>query len=85
MHTVLIVDDEERLRRGLARSLRREDRRLLTAASGEEALGLLREGDEVDLVIADLVMPGMDGMALVREIRRRGIAPRRCFFTCFTR
>lgn len=69
MRTILIVDDEERLRRGLARSLGREDRRTLTAASGEEALGLLK-GRKVDLVITDLVMPGIDGMTLVRDIKR---------------
>ena len=68
MHTALIVDDEERLRRALARSLAHQSRRTLTAASGEEALRLLKE-EEIDLVITDLVMPGMDGMTLVRNIK----------------
>lgn len=67
-HTILIVDDEERLRKGLARSLAHENCRTLAAASGEEALGLLKER-KVDLVITDLVMPEMDGMALVRNIK----------------
>jgi len=66
--TILIVDDEKGLRKALERSLRQENRRTLAAASGEEALGLLRER-EIDLVITDLVMPGMDGMTLVRKIR----------------
>ena len=68
LRTILIVDDEERLRRALERSLRQENRRTYSAASGEEAEDLLRE-KKVDLVITDLVMPGMDGMALVRSIK----------------
>ncbi len=67
-HTILIVDDKERLRKGLARSLSGESRRTLTAASGEEALALSK-GRKIDLVITDLVMPGMDGMALIRNIK----------------
>ncbi len=66
--TILIVDDEERLRKGLARSLSGKDRRTFTAASGEEALSVLK-GRKVDLVITDLIMPGMDGMTLVGNIR----------------
>ncbi len=66
--TVLIVDDEERLRKGLARSLEQEGRRALAASSGHQALDLLKH-ERVDLVVTDLVMPGMDGMTLVRNIR----------------
>lgn len=65
---ILVVDDEERLRRALVRSLGRENRQVLAAASGDEALRIL-EQRSVALVITDLVMPGMDGMALVRSIR----------------
>jgi DNA-binding response OmpR family regulator len=68
-HTILIVDDQKRLRKGLARSLSQGAFRTLTAASGEDALRLL-EKRKVDLVITDLVMPGMDGMTLVRNIRK---------------
>lgn len=67
-HTILIVDDKERLRKGLARSLSREGCRTLTAASAEEALALSKER-RIDLVITDLVMPGMDGMALIRKFK----------------
>jgi two-component system response regulator (stage 0 sporulation protein F) len=66
--TVLVVDDEERLRKGLARSLGQDGRRALAAASGNQALDLLKR-ERVDLVVTDLVMPGMDGMTLVRNIR----------------
>ncbi len=70
VRTVLIVDDEERLRKALGRSLCQENSQTLTAASGEEALDLL-EKRRIDLVITDLIMPGMDGMALVRSIKSR--------------
>ena len=69
VRTLLIVDDEERLRKAMERSFRQEGYQTWTAASGEEALTLLRGEKKVDLVITDLVMPGMDGMALVRAIR----------------
>jgi len=68
MHALLLVDDEERLRKAMERSFRQEGYQTLTAASGEEALAVLQT-EKVDLVIADLAMPGMDGMALVRAIR----------------
>ena len=70
MHTILIVDDEERLRKALGRSLAGEQLKTLTADSAEQALKLLAK-KRVDLVITDLVMPNMDGMALVRRIRQR--------------
>jgi two-component system, response regulator, stage 0 sporulation protein F len=67
-HTILIVDDEERLRKALERSFRQEGYQTRAATSGEEALALLQK-EKVDLLIADLVMPGMDGMTLVRSVR----------------
>lgn len=66
--SILIVDDEERLRRALERSFCQENWQTQAAASGEKALGILQE-QRVDLVITDLVMPGMDGMSLVRRIK----------------
>jgi len=81
-HIILIVDDEERLRKGLARSLAHENRRTLTAASGEEALSLLK-GRKIDLVITDLVMPGMDGMTLVGNIRSTAPSTRIIIITAY--
>ena len=66
--TLLIVDDEERLRRSLQRSLGGGEFRTLAAGSGDEALELLTD-HHVDLVITDLVMPGMDGLTLVKKIK----------------
>ncbi len=66
--TILIVDDEERLRKALARSLSQENCQVLTAASGDEAVRILRK-KKIDLVVTDLVMPGMDGLTLVKNIK----------------
>jgi DNA-binding NtrC family response regulator len=65
--TVLIVDPGENTRERLATPLRR-DYRVLRAATGEAALALM-EGEEVDLVIADVDLPGITGLDLLRVLR----------------
>jgi EAL domain-containing protein (putative c-di-GMP-specific phosphodiesterase class I) len=67
---VLVVDDEEQLRKLAARILTRADMSVVTAGGGEEALDLLRRGQRFDTVVSDLMMPGMDGMQFLREIRQ---------------
>ncbi len=66
-HRVLIVDDEASIRKVLATLLRRAGHDVVTAEDGAAALALL-PGD-VDLVITDLRMPGVDGMALLAHCR----------------
>ena len=65
--TVIVVDAEERTRENLATPLKR-DYRVLRAASGEVALGLM-ERDDIDLVIADAALPGITGFDLLRIVR----------------
>jgi two-component system response regulator PilR (NtrC family) len=67
---VLIVDDEEVLQDVLTVLLRKEGLSTVSALSGEEGLEVL-EREEVDLVLLDLMLPGMHGMEVLREIRRR--------------
>ncbi|MFQ5912016.1 MAG: sigma-54-dependent transcriptional regulator [Nitrospinota bacterium] len=67
---VLVVDDEERVRRLLTRLLQEEGYHVRAAASGEEALAEM-EGDSYDLVLTDLTMPGMSGMELLEEIKEK--------------
>lgn len=67
---VLVVDDEEQLRKLIDRMLSRAGLKVQTAASGEEALVLLRGGRRFDTIVSDLMMPGMDGMQFLREIRQ---------------
>ena len=68
-HTVLLVDDEASLLAGLARTLRKEPYRILTAVSAEKALETLG-ATHVDVVISDQDMPGMGGADLLAEVRR---------------
>ncbi len=67
---ILVVDDDESLRRVTEVQLEEEGYQVATAAGGEEALRLLEQGP-YDLVISDLKMPGMGGVDLLREIRQR--------------
>ncbi len=68
--TILIVDDEASVRSGLARSLHDPCYRILQAASPAEALSIL-EGEQVDVVITDFMMPGMSGLELLALVRER--------------
>jgi two-component system cell cycle sensor histidine kinase/response regulator CckA len=68
-HVVLVVDDEQGLRDLVCRTLRAEGYRTLEAAHGGEALELVETGPEaIDLVVTDVVMPGMDGRELGRRL-----------------
>jgi len=64
---VLVVDDEQSLRKVLAATLSREGYEVQVASDGEEAL-LLLERDGADVVVTDLVMPRMDGLSLLRRV-----------------
>lgn len=70
--TVLVVDDEEGLRTLVCRTLRAEGYSTLEAAHGAEALEVMENAAEpVDLVVTDVVMPGMDGGELGRRLTQR--------------
>jgi two-component system, probable response regulator PhcQ len=69
-HTILLVDDEPRVLDALRRTLRDSGYRLLTARDGHEALGIIAAGG-VDVLVSDIDMPGMSGIELVKEVRRR--------------
>ncbi|HER27510.1 MAG TPA: PAS domain-containing sensor histidine kinase, partial [Rhodospirillales bacterium] len=68
--TVLLVEDEEAVRMFGARALRNKGYNVLEAVDGEQALDVLNGNDgKVDLIISDVVMPGMDGHTLVNLVR----------------
>jgi DNA-binding NtrC family response regulator len=67
---VLIIDDEEVLQDVLTVLLRREGHQTHSAFSGEEGLEML-DREEVDLVLLDMMLPGMHGMQVLREMRRK--------------
>jgi DNA-binding NtrC family response regulator len=68
--SVLLIDDDDSLRRVMEFSLTEAGHRVLTAASGEDGLRLL-EKDVFDAVITDITMPGMSGMEVLAKVRRR--------------
>jgi excisionase family DNA binding protein len=68
---VLVVDDDDAVRDLIAQTLLAADYEVETAPDGPTALERLRTNQDVDLVITDLKMPGMDGLSVIREIRRQ--------------
>ena len=64
---LLVVDDDELVRAVITEQLEAAGYAILAAESGAGALALLKSGEAVDLIVSDLSMPGMDGMALIRE------------------
>jgi DNA-binding response OmpR family regulator len=72
--TVLVVEDEENLLFTLRYNLEREGYRVLTAGRGDDGLRTARESNP-DLVVLDLMLPGMDGIQLCRQLRRNSQVP----------
>jgi len=70
MNNILVVDDEEVLQDVLGTLLKREGFRPIAAKTGEEAL-LIAERESIDLVLLDLMLPGMSGMEVLKQIRGR--------------
>lgn len=71
--TILLVEDQPELRRTASRVLRRLGYVVLEAADATEALAHhQREHESIALVLTDLVMPGMDGMAMIAALRAAG-------------
>jgi CheY-like chemotaxis protein len=66
---VMVVDDEPSMVELERRILELAGYQVLQASSGPDALARLAEGIPLDLLIADLHMPGLDGMAMVRRVR----------------
>ena len=72
MSTILIADDEARIRRLVSDFLKRDGHTILEAADGKAALELIEtRRPTLDLAILDVMMPGMDGFEVLREIREQ--------------
>lgn len=67
--TVLLVDDEVEYLDVLVKRLRKRKLSLLSASSGEEALRLVQE-HPIDVAVLDVKMPGMDGISVLKEIKK---------------
>ena len=69
-NTILVVDDEQRMRKLVRDFLTKQNFRVLEAADGEEAVDVFMENKDIVLVILDVMMPKMDGWETCREIRQ---------------
>ena len=68
---ILLVEDEDMVRAVAERALSRAGYQVTTASDGEEGLAAIEQETDFDLVVSDVVMPGMDGPAMVRAIREK--------------
>ena len=69
--TVLLVDDEAPFVEAMTRRLNKRDLSIIPAFSGEEALEQLKEHSNIEVVIHDVKMPGMDGIETLQEIKNK--------------
>lgn len=74
-HTILVVDDEQRMRKLVKDFLVKQNFKVIEAADGEQAVDIFLETKEIDLVILDVMMPKMDGWETCREIRQYSKVP----------
>ena len=74
MPTVLVVDDEESVRRALRKILERGGLSVIEARSAADALSLVADGSGLDVVVSDVLMPEMSGLAFYDELIRRSPA-----------
>jgi len=79
---VLFVEDEPLLRESMGAWLARKAGRVICAQHGAEALEILA-ANRIDLLLSDIRMPVMDGIALVKKIRKTGLKPRVILVTGF--
>lgn len=71
---ILVVDDDDLMRRSLAFNLKKNGYRVTTAATAEDALALARQ-DIPDLILLDIGLPGMDGLDALRRLQRQADVP----------
>lgn len=67
---ILLVEDEDMVRAVAERALSRAGYEITACEGGEEGLAMIEDGGEFDLIVSDVVMPGLDGPAMVRAIRK---------------
>ncbi|MCI8957070.1 MAG: response regulator transcription factor [Eubacterium sp.] len=72
---ILVVDDEDRMRKLVKDFLARKQYKVIEAENGEEAIDLFVEHNDFDLIILDVMMPKMDGWEVCREIRKVSKVP----------
>lgn len=66
---ILVVDDEEKTRKYLGRYMERKGYEVLSAENGEKALELIKN-EKVHAVVLDVLMPGMDGISVLEQVKK---------------
>jgi CheY-like chemotaxis protein len=69
-HNILLVDDEPGMLRYIRTLLEVDDYKVETASTGEEAVERVQKGLRPELVLLDLLMPGIDGIQTLEQLRR---------------
>lgn len=69
-HLILAVDDEENIRNLITYTFEEHNLEVMTAENGKAAITIL-ENNPIDVIITDLLMPTMTGLALIREMKKR--------------
>lgn len=75
MAKILVADDEQLIRKLIGDCLRKDGHTVLEAEDGEKALALFRQNSDVALAMLDIMMPGIDGWQVCREIRKTSGIP----------
>jgi len=74
--TVLVVDDESRMRKLIKDFLKQKEYNVLEAKDGEEALEIFEENqNKIDLILLDVMMPKLDGWSVLRQVRQESKVP----------
>ncbi len=81
---LLLVEDEAAVREVLLRTLRNSGYEVSTAANGREAISLLEQGLDPQLILSDVVMPELGGFELVRRVREQGLVQPVILMTGYT-
>ena len=75
-YTILVVDDESRMRKIIKDFLIQKNYKVIEASDGEEALDIFEtEGEKIDLILLDVMMPKLDGWSVLRQIRQSSQVP----------
>ena len=74
MYTVLICDDEDKIRNLIAKYIKFEGNQAIEASNGMEAIEMVHD-NSVDIILMDIMMPELDGFSTVREIRKFSNTP----------
>src|SRR6516164_8354650 len=79
---ILLVDDEPGMLRYIKTLLEVDDYKVETATTGEEALGKIEKGLEPDLILLDVLMPGIDGLQTLEQLRQKQPASKVVMLSC---